>query len=317
LGRGYRRVKRTGHDVVVLVRQPLIGAHHHHALGHTHGRYRTGSRLIRRRLNVIVVELSVVVVIVVQLFLSTTAAAVIAAKVVEFVLDNVGPMIGVVQVLVAVVLMVVRVVVRVFACARGRFHGRQLGRGKSGRLAGRPLLQQSTVCGLSATAASLVGGRGRAGGFVRVGAARGRRLGSDDLGHADRRVRALAVRVVRRRRLGRAVRLVRVRLLLVDGRRRVRRRALVRRAGRVLDQLDLARRVWAPGRGRVCGATLRHGRRHADHGSRRARPLLVVLPAPGPVLVVGVFLHVDHPQPFSFLHVRPTVLWRQTSPFFS
>jgi len=128
LGRGYRRVKRAGHYVVVFVRQSLIGAHHHHALGHSHGRYRTGSRLIRRRLTVVVVvvvELSMVVVVVVQQFLTGTAAPVIAAKVVEFVLDDVGPVVRVVQVLVTVVLlMVMRVVVWVFACARGRFHGR-------------------------------------------------------------------------------------------------------------------------------------------------------------------------------------------------
>ena len=51
-------------------------------------------------------------------------------------------------------------------------------------------------------------------------------------------------------------------------------------------------------------------------GGWRPRGPLRVFPASRPVLVVGVFLHVYDPQPLGFLHVRPSVLRGQPSPFF-
>lgn len=53
-----------------------------------------------------------------------------------------------------------------------------------------------------------------------------------------------------------------------------------------------------------------------DAGRRRAATL-VVFPASGTVFVVRVFLHMNHAQSFGLLHVRASVLRRQTSPFFT
>lgn len=67
------------------------------------------------------------------------------------------------------------------------------------------------------------------------------------------------------------------------------------------------------GRAERCGGGGRRaGRRGGLVGSG-----LVLLPSPGPVLVVGVLSHMDDPEPLRFLHERPPVLRCERAPLFT
>lgn len=97
---------------------------------------------------------------------------------------------------------------------------------------------------------------------------------------------------------------------VAERRRRRRRR---RDARLLLVQVLLQQR--AAGRARRLGATV-GGAAGSSHGAGGGAAL-VVLAAPRSVLVVGVLLHVDHPQVLCLFDVGPTVLWGQTLPLFT
>lgn len=82
---------------------------------------------------------------------------------------------------------------------------------------------------------------------------------------------------------------------------------LSRGAGRSVDnriQFRIGTFLIATRCGRRCG--------------RRRRPAALDLLAPSrSVLVVGVLLQMDHAQSLGLFNVRPSVLWRQTLPFFT